>query len=344
MTSDQALATLLKRHEAFWRREGDAPLRSVKEHRPLGERGGIPLADGSRSHEDMLVTPALLDPARSYGTGELPSLLRGDFMASLGPPGMCWTEAAFGCPVRIVTGGPWAEAFISNWRQSPPPSPNPLWIDKLEEFVDFLVPRAAGKLPVTQPLFRGPVDMMFAGLGHEEACLAVKTDTDRSDLYLAACAELFIDMAQRRLARTPVFEGGYLSSYGIWAPGTVVRTQVDNASMLSPATYRERVLPFDRLVFEAFDVSLIHLHSCCLHIIDDLIEEDALNCIQVSIDYPGGPLAAEVMPRLQRILEAKPLIVTGPVYKAELEQLEQLQPAGGLCLNVQVVPDDERVL
>ncbi|MBT3343478.1 MAG: hypothetical protein HOH74_29245 [Gemmatimonadetes bacterium] len=319
-------------------------MRSVVEHRPLGERGGIPLADGSRPQEGIQVTPDQLDPALFCQDTSLPSLIRGDFMAGQGPPGMCWTEAAFGCPVSIVTGGPWAEAFIDDWRQTPPPAPDPLWIDKLEEFVEFLVARAAGQLPVTQPLFRGPVDMMFAGLGHEEACMAVKTAPDRSDAYLAACAELFIEIAQRRIDKTPTFEGGYLSSYGIWAPGTVVRTQVDNASMLSPETYRERVLPFDRLVFEAFDVTLIHLHSCCLHIIDDLVKEDALDCIQVSIDYPGGPLAREVMPRLQRILEAKPLIVTGPVHQAELDQLEQLKPAGGLCLNVQCVPDDQHTV
>ena len=174
--------------------------------------------------------------------------------------------------------------------------------------------------------------------------MAVKTAPADSDRLLAGCAELFIRMAKARLASTPRFADGYLSSFGIWAPGTVVRTQVDNASMLSPETYRERVLPFDRKVFEAFDTTLIHLHSCCLHIIDDLVQEDALDCIQVSIDYPGGPLAAEVMPRLRQILAHKPLIVTGPVYQSELDALQCLQPVGGLCLQVQVVPDDERVI
>ena len=114
--------------------------------------------------------------------------------------------------------------------------------------------------------------------------------------------------------------------------------------MLSPETYRERVLPFDRRVFEAFDTTLIHLHSCCLHIIDDLVQEDDLDCIQVSIDYPGGPLAAEVMPRLQHVLEHKPLIVTGPVYRSELDELQRLRPAGGLCLQVQVVADGEKTV
>jgi hypothetical protein len=342
--NETRLQQLLSRHQDFWRRQGEAPLMSVTAHRPLEERGGIPLADGSISTDGLWVTPELLDPARFHDQDSITDVVRGDFLAGQGPPAMCWTEAAFGCPVRIVTGGPWAESFVDDWHEERTFEPEQSWIDKLGSFVEYLVQRSDGRYPIIQPLFRGPVDMMFAGLGHEEACMAVKTEPAAADRILASCAELFIDIAQERLAATPRFAGGYLSSFGIWAPGTVVRTQVDNASMLSPATYRERVLPFDRRVFEAFDTTLIHLHSCCLHIIDDLIQEEALDCIQVSIDYPGGPLASEVLPQLQRILEHKPLIVTGPVYQAELDALRRLQPAGGLCLQVQVVPDNEKII
>lgn len=341
---EDELGDLLARHTAFWRRQGSAPLLAVGRHRPLEVRGGIPLADGSRATDGVLVAPDMLDPARFHAGAAVTEVVRGDFLAGMEPPAMCWTEAAFGCPVRIVTGGPWAEAFLHDWARDRPIVPDRRWIDKLDAFVDDLVARAAGRWPIGQPLMRGPVDMMFAGLGHEEACVAVKTDPAASDRILDGCATLFIDMARRRLQRSPLFAGGYLSSYGIWSARPVVRTQVDNASLLSPATYRERVLPFDRKVFEAFEVALIHLHSCCLHIVDDLLREEALDCIQVSIDYPGGPLAAQVLPVLQRILEVKPLIVTGPVYAAELRQLRGLQPAGGLCLQVQLVPDDERVL
>ena len=341
---DGDLQNLLLRHRGFWRRQGDRPLLSVSPHRPLEERGGIPLADGTRSTDGLLITPDLLEPARFYGDPSPSEVISGDFLVGHAPPGMCWTEAAFGCPVRIVTGGPWAEPFVKDWQDETPITPDERWISKLDAFVRYLVQRAAGHNPVVQPLLRGPVDMMFAGLGHEEACIAVKTAPEAADRILAECAALFTRMAQMRLAGTPRFADGYLSSFGIWSPGTVVRTQVDNASLLSPATYRKRVLPFDRKVFEAFDTTLIHLHSCCLHIIDDLLQEEALDCIQVSIDYPGGPLAAEVMPRLQQILAHKPLIVTGPVYQAELDELLQLQPAGGLCLQVQVVPDDEHMI
>jgi len=63
----------------------------------------------------------------------------------------------------------------------------------------------------------------------------------------------------------------------------------------------------------------------------------ALKVIQVSIDFPGGPLATEVMPILQKIVQKKPLVVTGPVTREELAALERLEPQGRLCMLVEIV-------
>ena len=110
--------------------------------------------------------------------------------------------------------------------------------------------------------------------------------------------------------------------------------------MISPAVYRERVLKYDRRVIEAFEYPLIHLHSGCLHLADELLQVDALKAIQVSIDYPGGPLASEVLPVLERIIRKKPLIVTGPVAEDELRALEALPHSGRLCMHVQLVGEE----
>ena len=102
---------------------------------------------------------------------------------------------------------------------------------------------------------------------------------------------------------------------------------------------REHLLSRDRVVFEAFDFTVIHVHSCCLHIIDTLLGEPALDMIQISIDHPGGPLAGEVMPTFERIMQVKPLIVTGPVTGEELRQLRSLEPAGRLCIRVGLISE-----
>jgi hypothetical protein len=239
--------------------------------------------------------------------------------------------------VRVVTGGPWAEPFAADWRAPGRRAPDERWLAKLDAFVDLLAGRAGGRYPIVQPLMRGPVDMMASAVGHEETCLALMEEPAAAAAFLDVCADFFIRTARRRLERTPPFAGGYLSGYGIWAPGRVVRTQIDNATMLSPAVYRERVLAHDRRVIEAFDNPLIHLHSGCLHVADVLLEVEALKAVQVSIDYPGGPLAAEVLPILERIVRRKALIVTGPVTGEELASLEALAGLGSLCLRVSLV-------
>jgi len=332
------LKRLQERHEAFWRGEGDTPLKRVTTHVPLKKLGSIPLSNGRRAEEGQYITPDLIDPQQFFGTSNgQRQAVNGDFIRSAGPPHLCWTEAVLGCPIRVVTGGPWAESFDRDWTDIGRGCADERWLEKLDAFVDLLAARANGAYPIVQPLMRGPVDMMASAVGHEPMCMALMEAPEASEAFLDVCAELFIQTANRRLAHTPRFEGGYISSYGIWAPGTVVRTQLDNATMLSPQVYRERVLRYDCKVMEAFDFPLIHVHSGCLHIADELLQIEALKAIQVSLDYPGGPLAAEVLPIFERIIQKKPLIVTGPLTRAELDDLEALSPPGRLCLQVQIV-------
>lgn len=334
------LKPLLERHEAFWNGEGEEPLIRVTPHVPLQDKGSVPLTDGSRAAEGAFISPDAIDPARFYGKGRGPDAARnGDFLAGVSPPHLCWTEAILGCPVRIVTGGPWAEPFVEDVNHPGALEPDERWLAKLDQFVDYLGERAGGRHAVVQPLMRGPVDMMASAVGHEPMCLALMESPEATDAYLAHCAEVFILAAARRLEHTPVFHGGYLSSYGIWAPGTVVRTQLDNATMLSPDLYRDRVLEHERRVMEAFDYALIHVHSGCLHIVDPLLTVDALRIIQVSVDYPGGPLASEILPLLEKILQHKSLILTGPVTQAELDDLRALPQQGRLCIQVQLVDE-----
>jgi hypothetical protein len=333
-------APLAARHRAFWRAEPGVLLKEVGTHHPLREGGGVPLADGRRAREGELITPDVIEPQRFYGpAAAVPVALQGDFVVGPAVPHLCWTEAIVGCPVRVVTGGPWAEPAAGDWRDLERLQPDRAWWRRLDAFVDLLVTRTAGHQPVLQPLMRGPVDMMAAAVGHAEMCLALAEEPDLAAAYLERCTTIFIDTARRRLARTPAFAGGFVCAYGIWAPDLEVRTQVDNASMLSPAIYARQVLPHDRRIMEAFPYTHIHLHSCCMHVVDALLEVEALKAIQVSIDYPGGPLAAAIMPVLRRVVGRKALIVTGPVTPAELVDLEQLAEQGSVCLRVDLVQE-----
>jgi hypothetical protein len=177
--------------------------------------------------------------------------------------------------------------------------------------------------------------MMASALGHGAMAELFIDDPALCEAFLNQCAEIFIQMAQCHHQRTPPFlEGSVI--YGLWAPGEAVRTQLDNAVLLSPGLYRRHALPADSRIFGAFQTVIIHVHSGCLHIADELLQADELDAVQVSIDHPGGPLATEIMPILERIRSVKPLLVTGPVSSTELEQLQAL-PAKGLALDLQLL-------
>ncbi|MEW6753927.1 MAG: uroporphyrinogen decarboxylase family protein [Candidatus Latescibacterota bacterium] len=329
---------LLERHRAFWEAGARVLLESVGKHHPLAASGGIPLANGGHAREGEHLSPERIDPERFYGEGlERGALVRGDFVGGVGIPHLCWTEAIVGCPVRVVTGGPWAQPFGRDWRRPAELEPDSPWLGLLTDFTALLLRRTGGNRPVIQPLMRGPIDMMASALGHEEACLALVEEPGAAGAFLDLCARFFLVAARRQAEGTPALCGGHVCAYGIWAPGTVVRTQADNATMLSPAVYRDVVLPHERTVIEAFDFPLIHLHSGCLHVAELLAGVPALKAIQVSIDYPGGPLASDVLPILERVAGRKSLILTGPVTRRELAALERLADQGSLCLQVELL-------
>ena len=245
-----------------------------------------------------------------------------------------------GCTIRSVSGSVWSEPSHFDWHRVEErrlSDDNP-WLKALQAFTRALVTRADGRCPVVQPLLRGPVDIVAAMLGDQEMTLAFYDHPDEMAMLLDICTDIFLRAASARLDLTPAFHGGYLSAYGIWAPGRTVRTQTDNAVLLSPTLYKERLLPYERRIMEAFEYSLIHLHSGVVHIVSDaLIEVEALKAIQVSVDYPGGPLFPEILPILSKIQEAKPLILTGPVTESELDIVLSALSPRGLCIEVSLI-------
>ena len=209
-----------------------------------------------------------------------------------------------------------------------------LWLNRLLEITHLLVERAGERYPVCQPLLRGPIDIASAALGDEPICWAMADEPVQFKALLEVCTDVFITVAKAWCAASPPFQNGYCE-YGIWAPGTVVRTQCDNAALLSPQTYRDFLLPCDEQICAAFDYPLIHTHSGVLHIVvDALLELERLRAIQVSLDYPAQPPVTTLLPIFQKINKEKPLIITGALTEEELNLLLNTLSPRGLCLQV----------
>ena len=340
------LENVIERHRRFWALQAaEQPILRVRQHRPLafGGHSGryLPsLSEGDLIEPERLTFEAVLadQPA---------TLLDGFFFDGIQLPGLCWTEALTGCPVRMERGGPWAEAFLDRraqilerCRRGLPREDNP-WLGKFREGTRLLAARAGGRFPVIQPLMRGPLDMMASALGHETMATAFYDDPGLAHELLNLCTGTFVALAREHTALAPPFLGGDVT-FGLWAPGRTIRTQLDNAVLLSPRLYRDFFLPYDSRVFHAFDFVVMHVHSGCLHIIDALLSAPELSAIQVSIDFPGGPLLSEILPTLREIQGRKPLIVTGPATDEEIDLVRASLPPAGVALDLERVPPGQR--
>jgi len=157
------------------------------------------------------------------------------------------------------------------------------------------------------------------------------------------CADVFVDAARAQLDRISPFHGGYCNLFGIWAPGSSIRTQDDASAFVSPRAYREFMLPSQEYIASKFEYSTIHLHSDSLHVVDEVLNS-SIRAVQVSIDpVPYGPTVPELLPIFVRMNEKKPVLIEGPMMKSEFEELMEALSPRGLYIWAMIESEDDRV-
>lgn len=338
------LKALLEKHKAFWMMEkADRPLMSLRRYKPLRKGKGITLADGRITADGDYITPEMVKPCLFNYAPRSPKVVNGDFISTVAPPDFCWMEAILGCLIRMYGGVPWSEPLLKIWDDlnTAEFDLGNKWLDKLLEFTRFLVEEFTVKsgIPVSQPLFRGPIDMAVAALGPTNFCISIYRNPDKLRRLLQRCTDINIKVTKMRLELTPEFHGGHVC-WGIWWPGEWMRTQADHAALLSPKTFGKHVLPYYRRLIQAFNCSTAHLHSLgSLHIVNDLLTEKRLKAVQVSLDFVGGKTEVlPLLPTLAKIKERKPLILSGPITEKELEVVYRNLSPNGLCLQLELLP------
>ena len=334
---DDAGRALLGRHADWWQRRG--MLYAAVPDVPLGDLW-LPLADGSEARQDLDVTPEMLDLERLAGEPQEPGPLRthGDLFSSAAPYSRVpWVEAILGTPIRatIVGGSMRTRAFARDWAEweNLPTHRSEPWFDLLRRLTALLVERSGGRHAVVHTLMRGPSDLAEAVLGSELMCYSLYDHPAALRRFLDEATETFLAILEAQTALIPAVSSGYVNPFGIWAPGTVVRTQCDATAFLSAAQYERWFLPYDERICRAVDYSVIHLHSCSLHTVDALLAVERPQAIQVTLESEAsGPSLKAMLPIFRKILGSKPLIVDGPLTAEEVHLVRDALPHDGLCL------------
>ena len=334
---DARIAEKLSRHKAFWERaQENSLLRSVGVF-AASIPVHLPQADGTAITHAERLTPDMVDPAAMvaeverwlFGTPDTHLLTRWQAAASFGLGDLLpfsqpffkipWIEAMLGCPITMTEGQIWvqrhsggAQAVLQQGRNL---AHNP-WFQLYCAFLSQLRSRLDDRFPVTaNTLLRGPSDLVAAILGVREACVGWIDQPELMAKLMRVCTDAHLAVIEAGYELLDPYadgpaEGGYISGWGIWAPGPVVRTQADHSTLLSPEMYEHQILPFDLEVIRACPCCIFHLHNPGLHVAPALIEVDELDVIEVVVDpYPGAARKPYEMAMYRRILERKPLIL-----------------------------------
>ena len=167
------------------------------------------------------------------------------------------------------------------------------WMKKYFHFLELLAEQSAGRFPVGQPIIRGIMDILGAGLGQERLMYALFDTPGEVGACAGRITEALLRLSKETLSRIPSFRGGTcLGFYNIWAPGPAAWFQDDLSVLFSPEQYRKVCGERLRVLLSSVPFSMFHLHPASFHHLDTLLEIAGLRALQVNRDV-GGPSIRE---------------------------------------------------
>jgi hypothetical protein len=339
---DDTVNRLLDLHRAFWRRDNERPLFHITSGTRVEDLQQLadPLPEG-------LLDPAAIAPRRLIRPFTEATRPGSDFFQPLAPPNMSWTEGMLGCTVWVTAGeSTWARPIDPAWDPGRPLAlreDNP-WLNLLLGTLKAMVEAAEGRLPVAQPMMRGPADMAGSVLGQSRMCTDMLLEPDTLRTVLDQVTRLWIESYRRILEAVPPWHGGYCNVYGIWSPGTAMRQQEDDAALFSPTQYKEFLLRFDRLIAREAEYAVMHMHSNSLRFVDMILDAPEIRGVQVAVDMPPfGPPLDELVPVLRKVLLRKPLILLAydPVSLEDAKRLVGPLSGQGLAVKINLATAHE---
>lgn len=233
-----------------------------------------------------------------------------------------WIEAIVGCRIYALGRGASMVANPSDVATEDLPAYLKRLLDNLDENIWYrklgdgcrgLNDVLGDKYPRSHTLMRGPGDMVGALLGHEKF-IGMMLDPGSKELILQLldlCSKIYIETVKIQLDKGGEFRGGYCNPFGIWAPEYNVRSQEDEASLVSPKMYNEFFLPYHIQEVAGYDYSTFHMHSgyvMTTYNWREFSKRGNIGSYEIAMD-PNGPTAETLLPSLLEMNIMKPLVI-----------------------------------
>jgi hypothetical protein len=334
------LKQLLDRHAAFWRCENNEPLLHKIEfcgfnRKPYPVRGGKVLIDPTPIKASDIDIECLLgldkDERKPFS---------GQMINAIGPVySEAWMESLIGCPIFVSAYSCTAKPCAINLQQaasqfSVDTAFNSDWSEIMEEVLAVAVSVAGDRIGVRQLHLRGIIDMLAAFLGEEQLCLSIYDNGESLASLSEKFTDLYIKIVRHGFNLRRPWRGGFVSSWGLFAPGQLLDYQVDASNMLPVQMYERHFLKFDEQIINEFEYSLIHVHACGVHIIEALLKLDHLRAIELSLDRETGRTDIYAIKEAAKRIQdhGKALLIYGELNEAELAMFTENLNQKGLAV------------
>ena len=332
------LDQLIEKHKRFWTPSAGGDVLLAERPHPNWRPKPYPLRGGASISDARQIHPHEVDIKRLLGLNDrLPPLTIGDSITGIEPVyPVCWMESLLGCPIH-------ASAFSCTSKPVPKPAGERLpafdrgtvfrspWLEVMDRVIEEEVAAADSVYPAWQLHLRGLIDMLSAYVGEEQLCLSMYDEPQRLRELADDFAGLYVTIAERGLRMRPTWKGGYVSSWGVYAPGPLVDYQIDASNLVSLEAYGRHFAALDEKVLRRFPYSVIHLHACGLHVVDAVLDMKCNCAVEINLDREAAWWNKEAVFNACRKIQdrGKPLIVLGELSAAELDEfLCRLQPDG----------------
>lgn len=334
------LKQLLDRHAAFWRCENNEPLLHKIDFSGYSEKP-YPLKGGRGAVNPVPITAADIDSKRLLGLNkELPNPVIGEKVNAVGPVySEAWMESLIGCSIFASAYGCTAKPCRNDsaeavQRFSADAALASEWSQKMDEILAVAAAAAGDRIGVRQLHLRGIIDMLAAYFGEERLCLNLY-DCGKSLKQLSEkFTDLYCKVAQRGLTYRKPWQGGFVSSWGLFAPGKLLDYQVDASNMLSSQMYERYFLKFDERIMDAFDYSLVHIHASGIHILEAILKLDRLRTIEISLDRETGRTDISAILKAAKSIQdhGKALLIYGELSESEFMMFTRMLSPKGLAV------------